>query len=97
MIYPDSPSKKYWNFFLIFLLLYVATLMPYRIAFVDENTGFWFYFDIFIDFSFIADIFINIFSAYYDDENKLVTNRRVIFMTYLRSWFLLDLIASFPF
>lgn len=71
--------------------------MPFNIAFVplNENTG-WFVIDTIIDFGFIADIFVNFFSAYYDDDGNLVTENRRIAKKYLTTWFFVDLVASFP-
>jgi hypothetical protein len=83
---------------LIFLLLYVATVMPYNIAFVDSiiGTG-WFYIDVTIDFLFIADAMVNCVTGYYDEDNKLVTSNCKIFTNYLKGWFFIDITASFPF
>ena len=43
--------------------------MPFNIAFIvnDEAEG-WFIIGTIIDFAFMTDIFINFFTAYYDDE-----------------------------
>lgn len=35
IIHPDSIVKKIWNIVLIFLLVYTAILMPYRLAFIQ--------------------------------------------------------------
>jgi hypothetical protein len=35
LIHPKSSFKTVWNPILIFLLLYTATIMPYRVAFED--------------------------------------------------------------
>lgn len=32
-LHPESKLKKVWSVILIFLMLYVATVMPYNIAF----------------------------------------------------------------
>jgi hypothetical protein len=34
---PESKFKKFWSGVLIFLMLYVATIMPYNIAFMDDE------------------------------------------------------------
>jgi hypothetical protein len=82
----------------MFLLLYVATALPYNIAFVDFESGTaWYYIDLYVDICFILDLFINFISAYYDKENKLVTDNKIIAKRYLRTWFVIDLIAAFPF
>ena len=64
---PDSRFKVGWSFVLLILLMYVATIMPFRIAFYDRNEGFWLYLDYFLDFLFFIDVWVNLFSAFYDD------------------------------
>jgi hypothetical protein len=72
--------------------------MPFNLAFTDYDLdSSWYYIDTVIDFIFITDLFVNFFSAYYDEEGKLVTNNKKIATKYLKSWFIIDLIASFPF
>lgn len=61
---------------------------------IDE---FWFFVENIVDFAFITDFLINCISAYYDEEGKLVTNNKKIILHYLKTWFVIDIIASFPF
>ncbi len=96
-IHPDSRFKKAWSIVLLVLLLYVATIMPFRIAFEDTSTGVWFYLDYVLDFLFFIDMWVNIFSAYLDEDENLVTSNRSIFCAYLRFWFFVDLFACIPF
>ena len=78
--------------------MYVAAIMPFNIAFYDsEADTTWYYLDLFIDFTFIVDVMVNSFSAFYDDDGKLINNPRTIFCSYLKGWFFIDIIASFPF
>jgi len=98
-IHPDSKFKKGWSFILIFLLLYVATVMPFNIAFVDnEDAGIsWEIIELCIDFCFLFDVAVNCISGYYDEDGKLVKNNKRIFCSYVKSWMVIDLLASFPF
>lgn len=71
--------------------------MPFKISFLDNNTGdAWYFMDLIADIIFLIDVFVNAFSAFYDDDGKLVTNNKIIFKLYLRGWFFGDLLASFP-
>ena len=36
VILPDSKFKIMWNIIMVILLLYTATFVPYRTAFIDE-------------------------------------------------------------
>ena len=50
IFHPNSKSKSMWNIVMAILLLYTATIMPYKIAFIDiEKWSTWFYFDLVMD------------------------------------------------
>ena len=79
-------------------MTYVATIMPFNLSFQDFGTDDnWYYIDTIIDFSFVTDLIVNMFSAFIDEEGKLITSNRKIVIHYLKGWFIIDLIASFPF
>lgn len=39
VLMPDDPFKRFWNILMIFLLGYVATLVPYHICFIPKVPG----------------------------------------------------------
>jgi hyperpolarization activated cyclic nucleotide-gated potassium channel 1 len=95
-----SPKSAYlygWNIIVAVLLVYTATYMPYRIAFEDPV-----YFDamttfeLVMDMLFIKDILVNCVTTYTNDKGQLEASIQVIIVTYLKSWFVIDLISSFP-
>ena len=43
------------------------------------------------------DIFVSFVSAYYDEDNVLVTNNRYIAVEYFKGWFLIDVVSVVPF
>ena len=53
--------------------------------------------NLFIDAMFLIDIFLSFASAYYTEEYELVENRIQIAKNYVCTWFLIDLLAIFPF
>jgi hypothetical protein len=60
MIHPDGYFKKVWNIVLTWLLIYTATVMPYRMAFIKtEFLGPWFIAELIIDFLFFCDVVFN--------------------------------------
>jgi hypothetical protein len=98
MFHPSNLPKRLWNVVLTFLLIYTATVMPYKIAFIDVTPDSpWFVFDLVIDCLFFTDFLVNLFSAYYDQDGILVTSRKKIFLNYLKTWMIPDLIACIPF
>lgn len=50
-----------------------------------------------IDFLFFVDMILIFNSAFYDDDFKVVDKRKTIAVTYLKSWFFVDLLAMLPF
>jgi len=50
-----------------------------------------------INFIFIVDVAVCFLSAFYDEDNVLIKDRKTIALVYLKSWFLIDLVACIPF
>ena len=61
MIKDESFMRKFWSGLLIFLLLYTATVMPYNLALVDDDSGNTptYYLDLIVDGLFLIDIVFN--------------------------------------
>jgi len=98
IIYPSSTFKSIWSIVLILLLLYTATLMPYRIAFVEKSKrDGWWYWELLVDCGFGLDILVNCFSAYVNADGETVDDRRRILMNYIKTWLVVDIIAVIPF
>lgn len=98
IIHPNSKVKGYLNIVTAFLLIYTATIMPFSLAFIDSKPyDAWFVFDLVIDFLFFMDVFVNCITAYYDSEGQLITSHCRIFLSYFKSWMIVDIIACFPF
>ena len=87
--------QNLWDIVLAFLLVYTLIVLPLRLAFKVMDYP---QLDYTIDALFITDIIINFNTPFEDLEQRyLVTNRKRIACTYLKGWFLIDLISSFPF
>lgn len=99
IIMPESRIRMVWNLIVFFLLMYTATLVPYRTVFIEEedSNSLFFYFDIVVDILYFLDLIFNFFMAYEDGDKKLETRLKFISKSYLRSWFTLDLISCIPF
>lgn len=98
LIHPESRFKKVWSIILALLLIYTGVLMPVRLAFFDAvYWDSWTIFDTTIDFFFLADVIVNCFSSYPKPDGSYETHHRKIIKNYLRSWMILDIIASIPF
>lgn len=97
IIHPKASLKQLWNFFMIIILVYTATIMPYQIAFIEEiEYGVWWCINLGINAAFCIDFVLNCFTAYYNSKHKLVSNIKDIFLNYLRGWMLVDLVGCLP-
>jgi len=104
---PDSNFKTSWDLTGLFLILYEAIVIPYRVAFNMQSMGLFAFLEYFIDVFFITDvckskfplshiIVVNFYTGYYK-KGALIMKRRHIMCRYLRTWFIVDFISSFPY
>ena len=81
-------------------------MIPYRFCFKSKAKGYYLYYETAIDIFFMCDfgknssfiIFLgfNFITGYYK-KGHVVMKRGIIIKHYLRTWFLIDLIATFPY
>lgn len=96
IIHPQAPWKTGWNVVMLFLIIFLAMTVPYRIPFEDVTPPIWLYCDIVIDLLFIFDVSMNFFTAMEDDNGELCTDHKKIILAYMKSWFLIDVLSSIP-
>ncbi len=95
--FPDSWQKKLWDLIIIAIVVFQSLYIPYVVCFRPPMSFTWFCVDLLFDAVFLADVVITFNMAYSDRGNSWVTDRRAIARTYIKGWFFVDLIASFPF
>jgi|LauGreDrversion4_2_1035121.scaffolds.fasta_scaffold79409_6 hypothetical protein len=94
---PDSPLISFWNIVMMLLLLYTATYVPFKTAFVEDSPAYVNNIEFAIDSLFFVDLAVNFVSAYEtNDKNVEFRLSRISFM-YLRTWFLFDVFSCIPF
>jgi len=94
----DGAFKIFWNFVLLVAIGYTITIMPYKISFVDGDSTLSMYWEMFLDLVFLIDIFVSFASEYDDPVTTLpVSDYNLIAKNYIATWFVMDLIAWFPF
>ncbi|CAG9320946.1 unnamed protein product [Blepharisma stoltei] len=97
IIHPGSKCKACWDIFVGIILLYTAITTPFVLAFVTTSDfDFWFWMDFFIDLSFLSDTIVQLNTAFYSKEGKLMYTRKQIFWNYLKGWLIIDVLASIP-
>ena len=98
LLMPDDSFKTFWNIIIIVLLLYTALFVPFKIAFIETNSIGMVAIEYIVDIIFALDIFVNFISATEDTlNNTIIVKHKEIAKNYIKSWFILDLIACFPF
>ncbi|GMH51745.1 hypothetical protein TL16_g01078 [Triparma laevis f. inornata] len=96
MFRPTSPRRLAWDILMMFLLIYVAIVAPYRIGFGADASGNWKTWETVLDMLFILDLFVNFRTGYFFEEEEVMEQNRVA-KHYLKTWFLLDFLSSIPF
>lgn len=92
-------NGKIFTAYTLFYLLHkaiIAFFLPYRLGFEDEPSWGIVFFDMYLDVVFFADIVITFHKPVSTNEGHTITDKRVIAFLYLKTWFVLDLIACFP-
>jgi hypothetical protein len=102
VIYPESKIKNYWDYFTLFALFYNVCYVPFYMSFIfhyegqTTKIGPLDVIDWVSDTIFIVDLFLNFRMAHfvYDKAEKyIVDDSRAMSMQYLKSWFIVDLLA----
>lgn len=80
------------------IVLFLAIVLPPRIAFVDKESTAWVVLNWIINASFAIDIILTFFTAKEDPKLQvLITDKRRIAKIYVKSWFVIDIISIIPF
>jgi len=79
------------------LIFVTCGFTPFFLAFPDRYNYPVLIFDNFMNAFFFIDIFMNFFTAYYDEDFEIVDDYKAIFKNYFFGWFLIDLISVIPF
>lgn len=98
MLHPHSKFKLFWNLLIAVTLLYTSFITSFTMSFIDSSQlDAWEIIDLVLDFIYFLDFLINCNSAYLDSSGDLVTSRKKILLTYLKSWLIVDILSFIPF
>ena len=85
-----------WDFLIVFLLIYTALFVPYKVCFENKSSDAQFIFDCWVDTCFFIDIILTFFVA--TEENmEIETNKVTLAKNYFKGWFWIDLFTTIPF
>jgi CRP-like cAMP-binding protein len=102
MISPDSLVRRNWDFVVACCCIYIAWLLPFKLGFGDLVPEDWeddhlYEVNQLVDVVFIVDLILSFRTAYWNADDHLVWDNKKVAVHYLTSWFIVDLIGSFPF
>ncbi|CAI2380725.1 unnamed protein product [Moneuplotes crassus] len=98
LILPSDIYKQYWDIFTSILVILISFIVPYRVAFIDEEeTDEWTYILLSLDCCFFIDICLNFFTVYINENREHVVDHKLIIRHYVFTWFFVDLVSTIPF
>ncbi|CAK9035264.1 Potassium voltage-gated channel subfamily H member 6 (Ether-a-go-go-related gene potassium channel) (ERG) (Eag-related protein) (Ether-a-go-go-related protein) (Voltage-gated potassium channel subunit Kv11.2) [Durusdinium trenchii] len=99
MISFRSCARLSWDIFLTFLLVYIATVLPFRLAFLidDEAANTYRLIEVLVDVCFAVDILLTFRTTYCDDESQEVFDSKRVALHYARTWLSVDVVTAIPF
>ncbi|KAH7652028.1 Potassium channel voltage-dependent EAG/ELK/ERG protein [Dioscorea alata] len=99
IIAPYDRRYRWWQVFLVVLVIYSAWASPFELAFEKVEFGPLLVIDLIIDAFFVIDIVVTFFVAYLDSSSYLlVDDHKKIATRYLtRPWFVMDVASTVPF
>jgi hypothetical protein len=86
-----------WNPILIILFCWTALIAPFKIAFLDTVPVGWRIIEETINVIILIDIGITFRTAFRDKNDKIIDDPYRITKRYLKSWFIPDVLAVFPY
>lgn len=96
ILFPDSSFRAFWDFMVLWFVIYSSLLLPFQISFTFTVPHTILVTDIMSDTVFLLDIFLSFCTGIYD-KGVLLMSRDAIIKKYMSFWFWLDLLASFPY
>lgn len=94
---PRSAFLLIWNTLLLFICVYNAWTIPFRIAFLTVSDGWSLWIDLIFDALFLLDMVLHYRFIAYVHEGELVTDTQTIKYNYMTKRFKLDLVSTLPF
>ncbi|KAG5895875.1 hypothetical protein JTB14_012258 [Gonioctena quinquepunctata] len=87
--------KSAWDWLILIATFYVAVVVPYNASFQTERPSV--VLDVFVEALFFIDILLNFRTTYVNRKGEVVSDWNAIAINYLRTWFVVDMLAALPF
>ena len=95
MIHPEHSSKVLWDYFVLAVVLGAALAIPITVVFESSSREISSGISILVSIVLAIDILLA-FNTTYFAQGTEITDRRSAAQKYLRSWFMVDLVAAIP-
>ncbi|XP_019756627.2 potassium voltage-gated channel subfamily H member 8 isoform X2 [Dendroctonus ponderosae] len=90
--------KNAWDWLILIATFYVAVVVPYNASFLRPETERpSVIMDVFVEALFFIDILLNFRTTFVNKKGEVVSDWRSISVNYLKTWFVVDLLAALPF
>ncbi|XP_064646364.1 potassium voltage-gated channel subfamily H member 8-like isoform X12 [Lineus longissimus] len=86
-----------WDWLILLCTFYIAVVVPYNAAFLQNDKKELLVPDVTVEVLFIIDIIFNFRTTYVSRGGQVVYDPKLIALNYIKGWFLLDLLAAIPF
>jgi len=93
--FPRQAWKQKWDMLIMILILYSCISVPFRIGMMADAVGYMWLFEVCVTLFFLTDLTFNFNTAYLEGPHWVI-DRGMIANNYLRSWFTIDALSSFP-
>ncbi|XP_065155223.1 potassium voltage-gated channel subfamily H member 8-like isoform X3 [Atheta coriaria] len=87
--------KSCWDWLILIATFYVAVVVPYNASFGGERS--YVPIDVAVETLFFMDIILNFRTTYVNRKGEVVSHWKTISLNYLRTWFIVDVLAALPF
>jgi len=96
VISPDRRLREAWDVVYDLLIIYSLCTSAYYLAFQRPSNGLY-AFDVCVWVFFVIDVWLTFNTAYVDEDNHMVGDRKGIARHYITTWFWIDVVALLPF
>lgn len=97
MISPEATAKAVWDMIMFVIIIYQAIMIPFNLSFENiQGSAVIEVLDYIQDLMFATDILLNFNTGFYKN-GLLVLNRKAVIIYYLKTWFVIDILSTFPY
>jgi CRP-like cAMP-binding protein len=98
LIHPYSIFRQRWDMWLVVIIMFNAFVISLRLGFdINDRIDWLFGVDRVIDVFFIIDVVLNFRTGIVSHTGAVILDPTKVLWTYLRGWFVVDLVSAFPY